>query len=62
MYCVVEYPDKVLKGNFKTAKAANSWCKKNLPLEYTHLWGAKMPSILVRANQRYGVVCKRDRS
>ena len=37
-----------IKGGFKTAAAANNWCKKNLPLEEVHLWGCKPPKSLCR--------------
>ena len=32
-----------IKGGFKTASAANNWCKKHLKLTEVHLWGCKPP-------------------
>lgn len=44
-----------VKSGFKTAAQANAWCKKNLPLDITHLWGDKRGLI---PNQRYFVMKK----
>jgi hypothetical protein len=43
MYKVIDTSNDNLpvKGRFKTAAAANNWCKKNLPLEEVHLWGCE---------------------
>ena len=43
MYKVIDAHNNHLpvKSGFKTAAAANNWCKKNLPLEAVHLWGCK---------------------
>jgi hypothetical protein len=50
MYKVIDSHNNHLpvKGGFKTAAAANNWCKKNLPLEEVHLWGCKPPKGLCR--------------
>lgn len=37
-----------VKGGFKTASAANRWCKKNLPKEEVHLWGCNPPKRFYR--------------
>ena len=50
MYKVIDSHNNHLpvKGGFKTAAAANNWCKKNLPLEEVHLWGCKPPQVWYR--------------
>lgn len=50
MYKVIDAHNNHLpvKGGFKTAAAANNWCKKNLPLEEVHLWGCKPPQVWYR--------------
>ena len=44
-----------VKSGFKTAAQANAWCKKNLPMDITHLWEDKRGLI---PNQRYFVMKK----
>ena len=50
MYKVIDKQNNHIpvKGGFKTASAANNWCKKKLPLEEVHLWGCKSPKICYR--------------
>lgn len=40
MFCVIDTNDnhKMIKSGFKTASAANNWCKKNLPKNEVRLW------------------------
>lgn len=40
MFCVIDTQDghKMIKSGFKTASAANNWCKKNLPKDEVCLW------------------------
>ena len=50
MYKVIDKDNNHLpvKGGFKTAAAANNWCKKNLPKEEVHLWGCNPPKMFYR--------------
>lgn len=50
MYKIIDSQNNHLpvKSGFRTASAANNWCKKNLPLEEVHLWACKPPKGLYR--------------
>lgn len=50
MYKVIDRDNNHLpvKSGFKTASAANNWCKKNLPRAEVRLWGCKPPQTWFR--------------
>ena len=58
MFCVMDNQNlwSPVKGGFKTASQANAWCKKNLPIDITHLWNDKRGVVL--PGQRYFVMKK----
>lgn len=45
MFIVIDRENNHLpvKSGFKTASAANNWCKKHLDTVTVHLWGCKPP-------------------